>query len=77
MAESKSERFHRIAAARTNKIITMLRLLGNCANSNNYEYSAEEVNQMFTAIESELTNAKKQYKIEAKKKTAFAFNVQR
>ena len=36
--ETRSERFVRIAEARTNKIITMLQLLGNCANKSNYEY---------------------------------------
>lgn len=35
--ETKRERFIRIAEARTNKILEMMRLLGNCASTNNYE----------------------------------------
>lgn len=41
--ESKRERFVRLAEARTNKIIDMLKLLGNCSNSNVYEYTKADV----------------------------------
>ena len=37
MSESKRDRFERVAVARVNKITAMLRLLGNCSNSSNYE----------------------------------------
>ena len=37
--ESKKDKFVRIAEARTNKIIDMIRLLGNCSNKASYEYS--------------------------------------
>lgn len=32
MRESKPDRFRRVAEARVNKIIKMVRLLGNCSN---------------------------------------------
>ena len=38
MKETKSERFRRVAEARVNKIIRMLRLLGNCAATSVYAY---------------------------------------
>lgn len=38
MSETKKERFIRIAGARTNKILDMIKLLGNCSNIGNYEY---------------------------------------
>lgn len=56
--ESKKDRFVRIAEARTNKIIDMIRLLGNCANKGNYEYSEEDIKKIFSAIEAELKTAK-------------------
>ena len=59
--ETKRERFIRVAENRTNKIINMIRLLGNCSNKGNYEYSDEDVKQIFAAIESELKNAKSKY----------------
>ena len=56
--ESKEERFVRIAEARTNKIISMIRLLGNCSNKGNYSYTDEEIRKIFNAIETELKIAK-------------------
>ena len=56
--ESKRERFKRIAENRTNKIINMIDLLGNCANKNNYEYTDEDIKSIFNAIESALKISK-------------------
>lgn len=50
--ESKKEKFKRIAENRTNKILDMLDLLGNCSNKSNYEYTDDEVRTIFLAIES-------------------------
>ena len=59
--ESKKDNFVRIAEARTNKIIDMIRLLGNCSNKASYEYSKEDVRKIFTAIENELKAAKAKF----------------
>lgn len=56
--ETKRQRFVRIAENRTNKILDMLRLLGNCSNKSNYEYTDEDIKKIFTAIEKETKNAK-------------------
>ena len=61
MKESKRERFVRIAEARTNKIIDMIRLLGNCSSTSNYEYTEEDVKKIFAAIDHELKNAKTKF----------------
>ncbi len=59
--ESKREKFVRLAEARTNKIIDMIQLLGNCSNPSQYEYTPKDVNKIFTAIQVELDAAKKRY----------------
>ena len=59
--ESKRERFVRIVEARTNKIIDMLRLLGNCANKANYDYTETDVNKIFNTLEKELKIAKMKF----------------
>lgn len=61
MKETKRERFQRIATNRTNRIIDQLRLLGNCSNRSNYEYTEEEVKKIFSAIESEVKAQKARY----------------
>lgn len=70
--ESKREKFVRLAEARTNKIIDMIQLLGNCSNQNQYEYTSKDVNKIFTAIQDELDAAKKRYnKQESQKGSKF------
>lgn len=59
--ESKREKFVRLAEARTNKIIDMIQLLGNCSNQSQYEYIQKDVNKIFNAIQVELDAAKKRY----------------
>lgn len=56
--ESKKERFKRVAENRTNKIINMIDLLGNCSNKNNYEYTEEDIKNIFNAIENALKMSK-------------------
>lgn len=60
--ETKREKFVRMAEARTIKIISMVRLLGNCSNRLAYEYSDKDVNKIFTAIEAAVADAKKRFK---------------
>lgn len=59
--ETKRDKFVRLAEARTNKIITMIQLLGNCANTAIYDYAQADVEQVFGAIEAELKEARKKF----------------
>lgn len=61
MSESKRDRFVRIAEARTNKILEMMRLLGNCSTPTNYDYTKEDVKKIFDALEKELKNTKNKF----------------
>ena len=59
--ENKRERFIRLAEARTNKIIDMLRLLGNCSSRVNYEYNEEDIRKIFSVLEKEVKNTKNKF----------------
>ena len=59
--ETKREKFVRLAEARTNKIIDMLQLLGNCSNLSAYDYTQQDVDKIFSAIEAEVKEAKKKF----------------
>ena len=59
--ETKRERFVRIAEARTNKILEMMRLLGNCSSQGNYEYTDEDIKKIFGALEKELNNTNNKF----------------
>ncbi len=73
--ETNREKFVRLAEARTNKIIDMLQLLGNCSNSSAYDYTQQDVDKIFVAIETEVREAKKKFnKIESKKSSRFTLD---
>ena len=58
MKESKIDRFRRVAEARVNKIIKMIRLLGNCSETGVYAYTDAQVEYIFSALQSELDKPK-------------------
>lgn len=74
-SETKRDKFVRLAEARTNKIIDMIQLLGNCSNSSTYDYTQQDVDKIFSAIEYETKEAKKKFnKVESKKGTRFTLD---
>ena len=73
-AETNRERFIRIAESRTQKIIDMIDLLGNCSNQYNYEYTQKDVDKMFSAIDAALKASKARFAAEnSSKDTRFKF----
>ncbi|MBE7019642.1 MAG: hypothetical protein E7413_07195 [Ruminococcaceae bacterium] len=71
ISETKREKFVRIAEARTNKIISMVQLLGNCANPSCYEYTEKDVSDIFSTIEREVKIAKMKFNSLDEKLTRF------
>lgn len=67
MEETRQQRFKRIAETRTNKILDLLKLLSNCSNTGNYEYTEDDVKKIFSAIENELKITKSKFIKSAKK----------
>ena len=51
-------RFKELAEARTNNIIKGVRILSHCSNKKLYEYNQEEIEKIFTAINTEIIEAK-------------------
>jgi hypothetical protein len=60
-SETKKDAFRRLAAQRTNAVLERIRILGNCANSQLYEYTEEDVRKIFAAIERELRTVKARF----------------
>lgn len=65
--ENKRDKFTRIAENRTNKILHMIDLLGNCANKRVYDYSNDDIKKIFSVIEKQLTTTKSKFKSNDKK----------
>lgn len=71
--EKKHEAFLNVAQKRTQKILDTLKLLGNCSSKNNYSYSEDEVQQMFTAIDKELKATKQRFSFDDSGDEKFSF----
>ena len=61
--EEKKERFKRIEEARSNKSIDMIRLLDNCANKKNYDFSREDTDKIIRVLENEIKDFKNKFKL--------------
>lgn len=61
MGTDKKANFIRLAESRTNKVIDGIRLLGNLSNSSYYEYTPDQIEAIFNAIEEELALQKERF----------------
>jgi len=59
--ESKKEKFKRLADYRTNEILKKLKVLGNCSNKSAYEYTEEDINKIFSAIDKKTRETKAKF----------------
>lgn len=59
---SKKENFKRLAEARTEKVLAMIDLIGNLSNKSFYEYTDEEVEKIFKAINKSVEENKNKFK---------------
>jgi len=60
-AETKREKFLRLATQRTKEVLSRLRILGNCSNRQVYEYSEADVDKIFSAIDKQLRDVKAKF----------------
>ncbi len=57
----KRQKFVQLAEARVNRAIKDIRLIGNLANRNSYEFTDEEVRKIFRVIQKELDAVKSRF----------------
>jgi len=60
--ESKAELFIRLAKPRTQKVLKAMKILGNCSNRNNYEYTESQVDSISNAIENAVIDLFQKFK---------------
>lgn len=71
----KIEKFEELAEKRVSDILKKLKLIGNLANKNNYEYTETHVKQIIDTLESEIKTLKNRFIEENKdRKTEFKFH---
>ena len=64
MKSEKRKRFEKVGENRVDKILEGLRLLGNCSNKNNYEFTKEDVDYMFDEIKKAIRVAQSKFESE-------------
>ena len=69
--ETKRDNFKRIAENRTNKIIELISKLQNLMNPSFYEYTEEEIDLIFNAVQEELDRQKESFKKNINRKKKF------
>lgn len=69
MRSSKSENFIRIAERRTERVLEALRLLRQCSNERNYEYSDAQVKKIFSEIRRHVRESEQCFQKKGSKRT--------
>ena len=68
MAESKHEKFVRLAEARTNNALKQIELIGNLSNTSSYEYSYEDVEKIVKTLKKAINELEDTYRMDKKNK---------
>lgn len=71
--ETKAEKFIRLGEYRMNKAIDAIGRLEHLANKSAYEYTAEQVEVMFGALESRVADVKAKFNTKKQDNTSFSF----
>lgn len=72
--ETKSEKFIRLGEYRINKAIDAIGRIENLSNRSAYDYTEEQVEAMFSVLESKVAEVKTKFTAtKAKENTAFSF----
>ena len=69
----RRDRFTRVAARRTQRVLQDIQLLARCANKAAYEYTRDDVAKIFSAIDDELRMARDRFQTEPRKEVTFSF----
>lgn len=70
LENKKRDKFEELAEKRVTETIKKIRLIGNLANRNNYDYTDEHVKQIFSKLEEEYRILKTKFNDGEKEKEA-------
>ena len=68
MAESKHDKFVRLAEVRTNNELKQIELIGNLSNTSVYEYSYEDVEKIIKTLKKSINDLEETYRMDKKNK---------
>lgn len=71
--ESKADKFVRLGESRVNKVMEAIGRIEHLANRGNYDYTPEQVEEMFSIMENRLAEVKSRFAPKQAKNNAFSF----
>ena len=71
--ESKADKFVRLGESRVNKVMEAIGRIEHLANRGNYDYTPEQVEEMFSIMENRLADVKSRFASKQAKNNTFSF----
>ena len=71
--ESKADKFVRLGESRVNKVMEAIGRIEHLANRGNYDYTTEQVEEMFSIMENRLAEVKSRFTSKQAKNNTFSF----
>ena len=70
------QKFVQLAEARVNKTLKDMQLIGNLSNRSNYDYTDEDVERIFKALNQEIAACKKRFELSKRKGGGTVFSLE-
>lgn len=67
MREKDRDKFVRLATKRVMNALKAIQLIGNLSNKSNYDYTSEDVQKIFKALQDELSVSRKKFELAQKR----------
>ena len=61
MRSEDRDKFKRLAERRVNNVIKTIRLIGNLSNKSNYDYTDNDIDKIFSALNAEIKAARARF----------------
>ena len=76
MRQEDREKFVRLATRRVSNALKAVQLIGNLSNRSNYDYTEEDVQKIFRALQEELGACRKKFELAAKRQRGTRFTLE-
>ena len=76
MRATDRQKFVQLAEARVNKTLKAIQLIGNLSNRSNYDYTDEDVEKIFKALNQEIGACRKRFELSKRKNGGAGFKLE-
>ena len=74
--QTDRQKFVQLAEARVNRTLKDMQLIGNLSNRSNYDYTDEDVERIFKALNQEIAACKKRFELSKRKGGGASFSLE-